>query len=191
MEVFWRKGYDATTLPDLLEAMGGISPPSFYAAFGSKEQVFVDAVGLYQEKVAAPTRDAILGGATARDAFRAFLYAGIDSFAGSDTPPGCLVALGGVNCGSPTVAELLARMRRDGMRLLQQRLRRGIADGDVPRTADLVGIVRYYVATTYGLALSARDGTSRAALRRVADVAIAAWDHVAAPHPTRRVRRNL
>ena len=39
MEIFWAKGYEGATLTDLQKAMGGITAPSFYAAFGSKEAV--------------------------------------------------------------------------------------------------------------------------------------------------------
>ena len=47
MNVFWALGYEGTTLVDLLEAMGNITPTSFYAAFGSKEELFREAVQLH------------------------------------------------------------------------------------------------------------------------------------------------
>ena len=40
MQVFWAKGYDATSLCDLLESMG-ISRSSLYEAFGSKHELFL------------------------------------------------------------------------------------------------------------------------------------------------------
>ena len=46
-EVFWARGYDGATLEELQTAMGGIAPPSFYAAFGSKDALFREAVMLY------------------------------------------------------------------------------------------------------------------------------------------------
>ena len=48
MQVFWRKGYEGTSLLDLTQAMG-INRPSLYAAFGSKEELFRKAVDRYAE----------------------------------------------------------------------------------------------------------------------------------------------
>ncbi|NKX16695.1 helix-turn-helix transcriptional regulator [Ochrobactrum pseudogrignonense] len=47
MEVFWAKGYEGAQLIDLTAAIG-VTPPSFYAAFGSKEAAFREAVELYK-----------------------------------------------------------------------------------------------------------------------------------------------
>src|ERR1700674_5103645 len=49
MEVFWRQGFEGSSLHDLTEAMG-INPPSLYAAFGDKEHLFLEAVERYQAK---------------------------------------------------------------------------------------------------------------------------------------------
>lgn len=49
MELFWAQGYEGTTLADLRKAMGGITAPSFYAAFGSKEALGQVWAGLYAE----------------------------------------------------------------------------------------------------------------------------------------------
>lgn len=191
MELFWRNGYDATTLPDLLEAMGGISPPSFYAAFGSKEKVFADSVMLYHREVAGRSSDALAGGATAREAIRNFMYAGVDGFSGRGKPKGCLVVLGGVNCGSASIARMLAAIRQQAVEVLRNRLRRGVAEGDIPKSADVGAMADFYSVTMYGLALSASDGMSARSLRRVVDAALTAWDGLAGvrpPGPTKRRR---
>ena len=45
MELFWRQGYEGTSLSDLTEAMG-IAKPSLYAVFGNKEELFRKALDL-------------------------------------------------------------------------------------------------------------------------------------------------
>jgi len=47
LEVFWARGYEGATLPELTRAMG-INRPSLYAAFGNKEQLFRKALERYQ-----------------------------------------------------------------------------------------------------------------------------------------------
>ena len=58
LRVFWRKGYEGTSLPDLTKAMG-INRPSLYAAFGNKEELFRKALDLYAEGPAAFIREAV------------------------------------------------------------------------------------------------------------------------------------
>jgi hypothetical protein len=55
MQVFWRQGYESTTIADLTKAMG-INPPSLYAAFGDKEKLFLAAVERYGCNVGATPR---------------------------------------------------------------------------------------------------------------------------------------
>lgn len=52
LEVFWRKGYDGTSLADLTEAMG-INKPSMYSTFGNKDQLFLQAIELYENRPCA------------------------------------------------------------------------------------------------------------------------------------------
>src|SRR4051812_23312840 len=52
MEVFWKQGYEGTSIHDLTAAMG-INPPSLYAAFGDKERLFLEAISRYEGKHSA------------------------------------------------------------------------------------------------------------------------------------------
>ena len=47
LDLFWRKGYEGTSIADLTKAMG-INPPSLYAAFGGKETLFHQALDRYE-----------------------------------------------------------------------------------------------------------------------------------------------
>src|SRR5437899_2320898 len=58
LKVFWRKGYEGASLPDLTRAMG-INRPSLYAAFGNKEALFRKAIDRYVEGPASHVREAI------------------------------------------------------------------------------------------------------------------------------------
>ena len=58
LKVFWRKGYEGASLPDLTRAMG-INRPSLYAAFGNKEALFRKALDRYAEGPAGHVREAL------------------------------------------------------------------------------------------------------------------------------------
>lgn len=72
MEVFWERGYEATSLDDLTAAMN-INSSSLYAAFGSKPQVFREAVELYDRTTRHGTDSALADEPTARAAVEAML----------------------------------------------------------------------------------------------------------------------
>jgi AcrR family transcriptional regulator len=177
MEVFWARGYEGATLEELQTAMGGIAPPSFYAAFGSKEKLFREAVALYHSSLGERMRNALTA-ATARDAVQALLHEGVRCFSDADTPRGCLLILGAINCtrANKEAYEHLHQLREQGPEMIRQRLVRGVADGDLPAGAPLADMASFYTTVMQGLAVRARDGASRQTLMAAADGAMAAWE---------------
>src|SRR6476659_4448281 len=87
LRVFWRKGYEGATLPDLTQAMG-INRPSLYAAFGSKEELFRKALDRYAEGPAAYAR-AALSEPTARATAGRLLGEAADLLTNPRNPRGC------------------------------------------------------------------------------------------------------
>jgi AcrR family transcriptional regulator len=187
MAVFWEKGYEGASLGDLQTAMGGISPPSFYAAFGSKEQLFFEVVALYTETVGVRPAQALEAHSTARDGVEAMLREGVAIFRGSGTPRGCLVMLGAINCApaNKSVQDHLLSYRVLVPELIRERLRRGVVDGDLPKDADLNCLASFYATQFLGLAIRARDGASRDDLLAGVPGAMAAWDQLLTPRPRR------
>ncbi len=61
-------------------------------------------------------------------------------------------------------------------KVIRERLQQGVADGDLPPTADLEAIAAFYITIIDGLAIEARDGASRKSLRTTVANAMAAWD---------------
>ncbi|MBP2479219.1 AcrR family transcriptional regulator [Crossiella equi] len=173
MEVFWRFGYDGASMTRLCDAMG-IASPSLYACFGSKEGLFRQAVELYGTTVGAAAQQALEDAPTAYEGIGAMLRANIVSFADTERPPGCMVVLASA-AGSARNEEVSAFVteRRAAVReLFRQRLRRGVAEGDVPATANLDALAALYATVLQGLAVQARDGASREELALIIDSAL-------------------
>lgn len=177
IEVFWARGYDGATLEELQAAMGGIAPPSFYAAFGSKDQLFREAVADYHREMSRRFLGA-LDAPTAREGIEGILRAAVDTFAGGGGPRGCLIMLGALNCTRANKAahDYLLELRQQGPEAIRQRITRGIADGDVPAGARVADLTSFYTTVLQGLAIRAHDHASRQALDAAVDAAMEAWD---------------
>lgn len=178
MHLFWAQGYEGTSLAELQRVMGGINAPSFYAAFESKESLFHESVALYNSTEGAPMVKALADKPTARAAIDGLLRAAVRSFCQAGKPRGCFVVLGAVNCSPANQAvEAFMRDQRDFREsVIRARLVRGVAEGDVPATADVSRLAMFFSATVNGMSVQARDGASRRALNTIVDCAMAAWD---------------
>jgi AcrR family transcriptional regulator len=174
MYLFWSRGYDAISMADLRAELG-ITQASLYAAFGSKEQLFRDAVDLYRQTAGFGTTDALAKGVIAREAIHAMLQAAVDAFSAPGAPGGCLLILGATNCAveNKAVQDHLLFIRRQISQAILNRLKQGQQDGDVPTTAPLAALAAYYTTVLHGLALQSRDGASRKTLTQIVELAMA------------------
>jgi AcrR family transcriptional regulator len=187
LDVFLGRGYDGATLEDLLSAMGGIAPPSFYAAFGSKERLFAEALELYRSTVGVRPQNALLA-PKVRDAIAGMLREAVEVFAAPSGHRGCLVVLGALNTtrGNADVHDRLRTMRLQAAELVQARLARAVDEGELPAATDVAALASFYTTVLHGLAIRARDGVSPQTLRSTADAAMAGWDALTAPAVRRR-----
>jgi AcrR family transcriptional regulator len=184
MDVFWAKGYDATSLADLTSAMG-INPPSLYAAFGSKEDLFREAVELYSASEGDDIWSGIELAPTAREAVATMLRASAENFSRPGKPRGCMIVLSALNAdeGNAAVCEALRAQRAGNVRQLRRRLERAVAEGELSGTIDPRAIATFYASVQHGMSILARDGASRKTLLSVADTAMSGWDSLVASAP--------
>lgn len=178
MQLFWAKGYEGVQLAELTAAMG-INPPSFYAAFRSKEATYREALDLYLATAGDGSMAALRDtpGAT-KDAIHAMLLASVEVALASPSAGGCMVSLGLVN-GQDQNASLrddLRMLRRTTATLIRERLERGVREADLPADIDAGRLATFYATVMQGLSLQAQDGASRNALIGVVETAMTALD---------------
>ncbi|HAU8266458.1 TPA: TetR/AcrR family transcriptional regulator [Kluyvera intermedia] len=175
MKVFWQKGYTATSMNDLYEAMG-IKSPSLYAAFGSKEDLYEEVLLHYEQSVAPRIWGHMTSEQSPREAVWLWLERSADMLTQTDMPHGCMVTLSAVGSeGNDRLGQLVRRMRAAGFSLLKTRLEQAQKQGDLPGSVDVEALTRLYVSIQQGMSIQARDGASREILLSIARSAMALW----------------
>lgn len=176
MQVFWARGYEGAQLNDLTAAIG-VKPPSFYAAFGSKEDAFREAIDLYIATIGSAPMRALEEAATVRDGLRAMLEGSV-AVALSAKPGGCLLILGVVNClpANEAVRAHLLNARRKTVELVAARLRRGVVDGELPVDTDIPRLAAFFHGIMQAISFQARDGATRADLYALIEPALRVLD---------------
>jgi AcrR family transcriptional regulator len=185
MLLFWRKGYEGTSIADLTGALG-ITRPSLYAAFGNKELLFRAVLDRYDEGTAQFLSPS-LNLPTAREVAESLLRGAANFHAQPANPPGCLMvhgALVGSDDSDPLRRE--TRNRRARLReAIRKRLERALAEGDLPEGAEPKALARYIVAVMRGMAVEAASGAEGKDLHQIVDIVMRGW-----PASKRSARRR-
>ncbi|MBD9418428.1 TetR/AcrR family transcriptional regulator [Achromobacter sp. ACM04] len=176
MRTFWAQGYEGTSIQDLVSATG-VNKPSLYATFGCKEEIFRQAVELYDRVEGRATSQSLSAARTARDAVETMLRSNARAYAVNEGPRGCMIVLSSL-LGAPeneSVRAFLAANREEGESTLRERLAQGIAEGDLAPSADVRQLAAFYTTVLEGLSIQARDGAGAKKLNMIIDAAMLAW----------------
>jgi TetR/AcrR family transcriptional regulator, transcriptional repressor for nem operon len=184
MEMFWEKGYEATSLDDLCEVTG-LSRSSLYAAFGSKRRLLLQSVDRYVDRRNPQIAAVLAQPLPIRDAFGALARQFIDQIESGPGRRGCFLG----NCAaelprSDRAAQ--ARIRR-GLESTQATFRdalaRAEADGELSAGADIDALAGFLTAGFQGLRLVGKVNPNRAVLEDIATTMLRCLD---SPAPTGR-----
>jgi AcrR family transcriptional regulator len=175
LRLFWRHGYEGTSISTLAKAMG-MTIPSLYNAFGNKESLFMKAVCLYDLY-----GDKLYGEAfaktSAREVALAILMGEVDLVSGAETPEGCLMVQGALATGpdSELVRQEMAKQRRQAEVDVAARFEEFQKAGQLPLGWKASALAAYVMTVATGMAVQAKSGASRQELIEVADMAMKIW----------------
>jgi TetR/AcrR family transcriptional regulator, copper-responsive repressor len=174
-EMFWRHGYEGTTLAMLTDALG-VTAPTLYAAFGSKDQLYRAALANYRRPDEAVARNEP-GPPSIYELVEQFLREKAFQFAGPSRPKGCMVASGMLRGGSEATAaaEATAEVRREALGEFVAMIERSRREGELQATVDCEALARFYTAVIQGMSVQAIDGADTNALHGIVDLALSVW----------------
>lgn len=169
MEVFWRKGYMQTTLGDLCAAMG-IKAPSFYCAFGTRAELFLETVEHYKNTYWNRALERL---AAEKDIFAAlenFIDDAVRIYTRPGLPRGCFIGVStvGLSAEETRIRESLAASDRETQALFRTRLAEAVRAGQLPPESDLQALTGALFAFFKGIALLSRGDVSEAELAAIA-----------------------
>jgi TetR/AcrR family transcriptional repressor of nem operon len=177
MHAFWARGYDGTSLCDLIEAMG-ISKSSFYETFGSKHDLFLSSLDHYRDNVIGLLAAKLVSAKSPRAAIADVLALVLDADPAPDHPHGCFVSRCAVEIAGRDLAaatHIAAGMERT-VDAFHDAVVRAQALGEIPAGRDARALARYLVSSMNGLRVMAEAQADRAALEDVIRLTLTALD---------------
>jgi AcrR family transcriptional regulator len=178
MQLFWRHGYEGTSVSMLCDAIG-INVPSLYSAFGNKETLFQHTLELYIAQHANYIHRA-LAAPTAREVAEQLLHGAINMVDDPHNPDGCMIVHGALVATpmSDSVRNELVNKRKMAESAICKRFEDAKTSGDLPQSADAEKLARFIITINWGNAVQSASGSSPAQLETVANIALQCWDNI-------------
>ena len=187
MHLFWQHGYDATSLAQLKAGLGGgISAPSFYAAFGSKEALFDECVKRYLATYAQVTECLWDENLPPRLAVETALRQSARMQCDNAHPKGCMVTLGVMSAPSPENARVAQGLTQSRLRTragLVACVERAMRTGQLPGTVNPTVMATVFDSFLQGVSILARDNVPHATLDAAISQLLLTWDIAASTAP--------
>ena len=189
--VFWRQGYENTSLEALMREMG-IARQSLYDTFGDKWTLYLKAMAFYRESTNSSLRETLASAPTVKEGFTRLLQ-GLVAESREQHARGCLLL--SANMERAVDDEEIARFLEDNQAevesIFAEALRRGQRGGELGGETDAGALAKFFVATIQGVRAMARLKSDRRALRQVARIALAVFGSLDAITNLPENQRNM
>lgn len=178
MEVFWSRGYEGTSLDDLLTATG-LSKSSFYQAFSSKHEAFQRALMHYCDGLTAQLREKLQAADSGWNFIESVLLSAADEAQGAHDPRGCMIV--NVATEFSTRDTRITALVADGVKRVAQifvaAVKRAQKEGRIANDKDPNLLGRYVLSSLSGLRTMVKAGNSHGASAALVAVIMTALDY--------------
>lgn len=172
-DLFWRQGYEGTSMSDLVAELG-IASARIYKAFGSKELLFREAIASYESHEGGFAERAFSEETGVRAAIKRLLEDAVALYSRADLPQGCMVvsSAASVSAENSGIKTWLAEHRLLRTQGIIERLRLAVKNGELPADTDADSLGDYFAVFLHGLSIQARDGVTKERLSAAVNVAL-------------------
>ena len=176
-KLFWKHGYEGTSISDLTSAME-ITAPSLYALFGSKEELYQQALDFNINLEAKPRSEILFQSELCTfDALKLYLYEAAKSMTDPNKPRGCIISTAVLQHAqqNESIAKAVASRRDASIQMMKSRFDRAIAENELAQSTDTEALSRFYSAVVQGMSAQSCDGACEQTLKNMIDIALCAW----------------
>lgn len=177
LELFWRHGYEATSLTDLVEATGA-KAPTLYGEFGNKEGLFRAAAERYMSKFAQRGKALLADPAcNVAQAAENFLRDTAAMYTDKQLPSGCFIICtsAALSSSSDDVAKMLRARHHFQENMLTEFLQTRQIKGELPSSAHVPTLAKYLTCILQGMSVQARDGATHEDLDAIVSLLMKVW----------------
>src|SRR5246127_1875403 len=172
MLLFWERGFEGTSMADLTQAMS-LNPSSIYAAFGDKYALFSLAVKRYMDSRAQYATEA-LEEPTLEKVIRALFDNTVAFLSAPGHPPTCMTLAGAVGCSvdAAPARDIMTEIRKQNEAAMRERFLQARKSGELSKDVNVDDYTRYLSSILAGLSIQAANGSTKAELKRTAQMAL-------------------
>ncbi len=177
MDLFWKKGFESTSLAELRKTLGDLSAASFYAAFGSKRALYQECLELYTHTCGETLSELNNESIPAKSALKNMLVKTINTQTSSLTPTGCMAVLSGLNCcdDNKEIEQMALAVRNDIRTALKKCVHRGIEQGEWQQDLNADSFILMIDTFINGLSIQSRDGMQREQLLEACELLLESY----------------
>lgn len=177
MQLFWRKGYESSSLQELLRTMG-LSKSSFYQAFKSKHALFQRCIQHYQKSLNDEMRSQLKKTNSAKTFINTVFNNVANETSGSDARRGCLL----MNTASEfaqtdqEIADLVSSSIDSITSVFELAIQQAQQQGEISSDKDARTLATYLVSNMSGLKNMVKAGADRETVKRIASIVMSTLD---------------
>lgn len=176
MHLFWQKGYEGTSMNDLVD-MTGMAKPGLYGNFGDKEALYGKALVQYFDQFGGTSLEDLANSELPlEDSIRIFLEAIVDMLTDKKNPGGCFLINTLVETtNAPTsIKKLAQKFNQERCIAFSRRFEKARQTGELSTEVDIVALADFFASQSLAMGVMGRTGASKQTLLRYVDTALAA-----------------
>lgn len=177
MNIFWSKGFEATSIQDLVEETG-LNRASMYSSFGDKKALFLRVLDHYSQKISTARFAKLRDTADGREAIIATFREAGRTGCGEGRHKGCLMVNSGMELAphDPETASIAQASFRRVEDMFARALSRGVEHGTIARDKNIRSLSRFLTGSIQGVHLMARRGADKDTLDDYVDTILSTLD---------------